>query len=187
MALGEADRHQTELPSVSHFIGGVPFNIQGQIQLRSGSLANSDRTLPRRVQGIQIGRKCERFHVLHGAAFGTRVDDTGAPVEIAALLVHYSDGSSKEVGIFSGGRLLHWVGPVPQSSVAAIHSPTAAIEIEPAGVDEDPNLRLHRPERSLRLYKSTFDNPQPQLQVVSIDYLSMLTEAAPFLLGLTVE
>jgi hypothetical protein len=37
------------------------------------------------------------------------------------------------------------------------------------------------------LYKSTFANPQPDLTVSTVDYVSTMTATAPFLVGLTVE
>jgi hypothetical protein len=43
------------------------------------------------------------------------------------------------------------------------------------------------PESSLRLYRTTFTNPQPDKEIVTMDYVSAMTEAAPFLVGLTVE
>jgi len=39
----------------------------------------------------------------------------------------------------------------------------------------------------LRLYLSSYDNPQPDVQVTSIDYVSAMTEAAPFLVAMIIE
>src|SRR5207253_9519611 len=41
--------------------------------------------------------------------------------------------------------------------------------------------------KTVRLYKSTFENPKPGQPIVSLDYISNDTAAAPFLVGLTVE
>jgi len=48
-------------------------------------------------------------------------------------------------------------------------------------------LRKHSPDWSMRLYKSTFPNPRPDVAISRIDYVSTMTEAAPFLVGLTLE
>ena len=48
-------------------------------------------------------------------------------------------------------------------------------------------IKRQRAEQSLRLYKSTFENPQPNVEIETIDYVSAMTPAAPFMLGLTVE
>jgi len=39
----------------------------------------------------------------------------------------------------------------------------------------------------LRLYLTTIENPRPQETVRSLDYVSAMTESAPFLIALTVE
>jgi len=39
----------------------------------------------------------------------------------------------------------------------------------------------------LRLYLTPYENPRPDLEVTSIDFVSKLTHAAPFLVALTVE
>jgi hypothetical protein len=43
------------------------------------------------------------------------------------------------------------------------------------------------PDESLVLYKSTFANPQLNLTVSTVDFVSTMTATAPFLVGLTVE
>lgn len=48
-------------------------------------------------------------------------------------------------------------------------------------------IKRRQPHLSLRLFKSTFRNPRPDLEIATIDYVSTDTAAAPFLLGLTVE
>ena len=58
---------------------------------------------------------------------------------------------------------------------------------ERAWTGSNPYVRKFQPDESLILYKSTFKNPQPALTVASLDYVSTMTEVAPFLVGLTVE
>ena len=40
---------------------------------------------------------------------------------------------------------------------------------------------------TLRLFKSTRDYPLPDVELVSIDFRSAMTQCAPFLIALTVE
>jgi len=42
-------------------------------------------------------------------------------------------------------------------------------------------------ESCLRLFKSARDNPQPDVELVSIDFRSAMTQCAPFLIALSVE
>jgi hypothetical protein len=40
---------------------------------------------------------------------------------------------------------------------------------------------------SLRIYKTTFENPQPGATITAIDYVSTMQNSSPFLIGLTIE
>jgi hypothetical protein len=52
---------------------------------------------------------------------------------------------------------------------------------------EDPPPR-HNPVRTrLRLFQTSRDNPRPDLEVVSFDFVSAMTTSAPFLIAVTVE
>jgi hypothetical protein len=183
---GQSGNNLAELPAGTHLFGGVPFDVRGKVQLMGRGFLQSGRAFPSRAQGIRIGHSCSRFLILHGAAF-IPSDEEGSPVKIAALILHYSNGTSKEIEIFSGKHVLDWWGPIMKTEVPATLRETTAPGTELAWVGGNPFIRLSHPEWSLRLYKSSFDNPQPELEVVSIDYVSMLTQAAPFLLGLSVE
>jgi len=44
-----------------------------------------------------------------------------------------------------------------------------------------------RYEAKVRLFLSTFENPKPEVEVVSVDFVSKLTPFAPFLVAMTVE
>ena len=46
---------------------------------------------------------------------------------------------------------------------------------------------LAAPEKTVRLYKSTYTNPFPETEVVQIDFISAMTRSAPFLVAMTVE
>jgi hypothetical protein len=41
--------------------------------------------------------------------------------------------------------------------------------------------------RALRIYKTTFENPQPEVVIATIDYVSTMQNSSPFLIGLTIE
>jgi hypothetical protein len=49
------------------------------------------------------------------------------------------------------------------------------------------NAAARRAGNSLRLFKSTWVNPLPLVEVTSIDYISAMTKPIPFLIALTVE
>ena len=49
------------------------------------------------------------------------------------------------------------------------------------------NAAVRAEGASLRLYRTTWANPRPEVQLREIRYESARTTAAPFVLGLTVE
>jgi hypothetical protein len=58
---------------------------------------------------------------------------------------------------------------------------------ERAWTGSNPYVRKFQPEFSLILYKTTFDNPQPEVKIATVDFVSTETIACPFFVGLTVE
>jgi hypothetical protein len=58
---------------------------------------------------------------------------------------------------------------------------------ERAWTGSNPFVKKFWPDESLILYKSSFENPQPDVVISNLDYVSTVTGTAPFLAGLTVE
>jgi hypothetical protein len=64
-------------------------------------------------------------------------------------------------------------------------------------MDSDPSGKLTRSTVAwsgfnsarvvVRLYKTTWVNPLPETEIVSLDYVSAMTPSAPFLLAVTAE
>jgi hypothetical protein len=184
-SLGDGkDNTLAELASGIHILGGVPFDVQGRVQLWGRGLAESGRFFPERVKNIAVGRNCERVHVLHGSQF-TSHDLAGKTV--ARLVLRYADGSLAEIAIKAGEHLLDWWGPIYRTDAPQESRGTSAPGTELAWSGSNPWIKERRPEDSLRLYKSTFFNPHPERRLDSVDYVSELTEAAPFIVGMTVE
>lgn len=180
-APGAKDDGLEELPAGNHIFGGVPFNVQGRIQLLGGRLMDSPKRYPVQVKDIPIGRRCENIYLLHGAAF---VSADSGPVKVARLILHYADGSRAGIDIKAGEHVLDWRGPLYQTGERPnIMAPGTEL----AWAGSNPRIKKEQPGKSLRLYKSTFANPHPELEITSLDYASAVTDAAPFMVGLTVE
>jgi len=125
---------------------------------------------PDRV-AVAVRRSFQRIHVLHGT---TGAEWRGG--EIALFVLHYAGGAVAEIPIRYGDH-------VRDSSVindGSTNCPRARLAW---GADPSANPADARP----RLYKATFLNPKPELEVVSLDYVSKVTRCGPFLLALTVE
>jgi len=170
------------LPAGVHTFAGVPFDVAGRVQLLGRGMTGPHQKLfPVAVRGVVIGRKCDRLHLLEGAS------NVLAPGEkIARLVLHYQGGTQSEIGIVSGEHVLDWWGPIYNTD-SGIGRYTKSPGTELAWAGSNPAIRDQEPEFALRLYRSTFANPHPELEVTSLDYISTVTDAAPFLVGLTVE
>ena len=46
---------------------------------------------------------------------------------------------------------------------------------------------MNEAKRLLRLFTTTWENPYPETQVFSIDYISAMEDAAPFLIAIAAE
>jgi eukaryotic-like serine/threonine-protein kinase len=148
----------TGLPSGIRTLAGTEFDIRGLVQL------------PRRpgsVAGIPIHRKCSRLQVLHGVSWGGP-DGT----KIGSYILRYADGQQAELPIRLGEDARDWWSDGMDATRATI-----------AWTGPRPD----NPKESVRLFKRTWDNPRPEVEVESIDFTSTTTQCAPFLVALTVE
>ncbi len=176
--------HLAQFPAGLHTFGGVPFDVRGKIQLLGRGLLDSGGKFPVQARNIAIAQKCQQIHLLHGVSF---INEATLHATIARLVLHYADGSQAEIPINAGQHVLDWWGPIYTTQAPMEDRTTSDPGTELAWTGSNPWIRKTQPEDSLRIYKSTFANPQPDLEISTIDYVSTLTQAAPFLLGLTLE
>ena len=175
------ENNLAQLPSGLHAFAGVPFDVEGRIQLLGQPAPKSQSKFPGRINGIRIQRRCARLHLLHGASA-----QHWPGGKIARLILHYADGSTAAIGIVGGEHLLDWWGPIYNTGAGDGRNTTSP-ETELAWAGSNPLINESAPDFSLRLYKTTFANPHPELEITSLDYASTLRGAAPFLAGLTTE
>lgn len=180
---GNQANNLAELPLGVNIYAGIPFDIKGSIQLMGGWLKHYRKKYPSQVENIEINKRCTKLHLLHAAGsvapklFGTSV---------AKLVLHYADGSTQEVNIVAGEQVFDWWAPLFTTGLDP-RMKKMAPGTEPAWTGSNSYLKKFAPDLSLCLYKSTFDNPQPAVAISKIDYVSTLTDACPFLVGLTIE
>jgi hypothetical protein len=174
------DNNLGALAAGVHTFDGVPFDVQGVVKLEGKRLADGDNKFPTRIN-IPISGKCSRLYLLHGASYlntpGTR---------IAWLILRYQDGSTARIDINGGEHVLDWWGPIYKTGESTGRYTTSP-DTELAWAGSNPYIRQNAPAFSLRLYKTAFANPHPQRTISSIDYVSALSGASPFLAGLTIE
>lgn len=166
---GEPGSNLATLPrGRAAILAGTEFDLRGLIQLSSQTAATMRPGLPERVPGIPLARKCQRLHFLH-AALSLESDGT----TIGTYSIRYADSQRVEVPIVYGHDLREWC--FDYDPVREIRGAVVAWTGRNAG------------QHPVRLYKVTWENPWPEIQLVSLDFISALTDAAPFLIALTAD
>ena len=169
-AIGTGSReHPNTLSALrtgEHAFADVKFSVNGMIQL--------GKIYPKEVKGIKVGARCQRLHLLHGTA-GFEKDGT----PIAGLTLHYADGSTSELAIAYGEHVRDWWAWNQYEATSL----AAGTEIAWWGDNE----YAHRQNVRLRLYRTTFANPKPEVMIETIDYGMRGTKCNPFLLGFSIE
>lgn len=99
--------------------------------------------------------------------------------QIGAYLVHYADGSEREIPLLFGEDIGSWWRDpqLPRSGERTVIAWT--------GTNVPASRSRHHD--MLALYKATWENPEPNRQVECIDFLSALTACSPFLIAVTAE
>ena len=172
------ENNLTNLPKGRHVFSGVRFEVGGILQLSGEKLQEWRRKeYPEAINGIKLGKRCQRLHLLHGA--GGVYDPEG--LTIGKIVLHYADKSSREFEIKNGVHVRDWWGN-PKQTLTAKNSALAWTGTNPA-------LKKYGGPQpgSLRIYKTTFENPQPDIEIATIDYVSTMENSSPFLIGLSIE
>jgi WD40 repeat protein len=162
-----ADNDLAELKQGKETLEGFKFNIgEGMIRLANNKLKDK---LPDKVEGIKIGAKFAQLHILHATAYREAPDAV-----IAKYIVHYADKTDATIDVVYGQDVLDWW------NYPGTTEPTRS-----KVVWKGANAAAKQFEATLWLFATTWKNPHPMKQVVSIDFVSMLTDAAPFVVAMT--
>ena len=171
-----------EFPAGRRKFGKVTFSVYGKLQLAS-RLPKSAEQFPERAEVLKADKEFKQLHILHGTSYSAQ---DGAP--IAELVLHYKDGSQTEMPVRYGWHVRDWTfngSPQRDWAFGKQDPPPLKPGSEVVWIGSNP---LTAPKgENLRVYKSTFVNPYPKKVVASIEYVSAMTDCAPFLLGLSLE
>ena len=165
----QRDNHLAGLPAGVHRLADVEFDVRGIVQLSSRNLAGY---YTNEVKGIRVARKASRLHFLHATSWS---DPPGT--QVATIVIHYADGQTLSVPIVYGRDVRGWWF-TPSSSELPTHATVAWTGTNPA-VKKLGNI--------LQLFKMTWENPEPNLEILGLDYRSEGKSSAPFLVALTAE
>lgn len=160
--------------------GGVRFDVRGVVQLRRhtdqvGLVSRPWERLPIRVEGIRFEQPApvRRLHVLHGTA---GPEKEGA--EVARFVWHYDNGHEESAILYGPDVRDWWWRPEQPDGPTLSRSRVVWTGSNPVAGEKGYQLRL---------YLTTIENPRPQELVRSLDYLSAMSDSAPFLIAITVE
>ena len=151
----------------------VPLQIDGMLSLWGGGNAKAGLVFPEAVPGIKVNQKFETLYVYH-CAFYSSAETT----PVCEVVFRYEDGSSVTNQMVNGDDLLEW-----QVSASRRYA-------RPTG----PNSKLawiggsYSPKKKntpLRFCLTAIENPQPSLEVTSIDLYSCKSRTAACILAMT--
>lgn len=166
---GEASNDLGSLPTGIQSLGGTEFDIRGVVQLASRNA--SLNKYPIENAGIKIGQTCRAVHFLHGAGFSA-----GSGTQIGKYLFHFANGQTRELAIVYGLHLQDWWADT--AGFAGQHT-----EVAWTGTNE----ASQRQHRALHLYHTKWANPLPEVVLQTVDFISLMTPSAPFLVAITLE
>ena len=149
-------------------LAGVDFDARGIIQV-----ALMKPRFPQRVSGIPIARRCRRLHFLHASSQGY---DLRPGLSVGRYVVAYEDGQTQDIPLILGENMADWWarrGTQAEPPLVAAWTGT--------------NNASKAMNHVIRLYKATWDNPQPAVPLRSVDLLAEHETVAPFLIALTAE
>jgi hypothetical protein len=155
------------LPKGVHRVGNVQYDLRGVVQVWGQPFGGrAKKKFPEQVKAIRVGLKCRKLMFLHASRW---TEDKVN--KIGSYVIHYADGKTAEVPIVFGKDLRDW---------RPVHDPGAG---GPAPAWQG----CDKAGEAVVLFETAWTNPKPEAQIASIDMVSAMMEAAPFLVALTAD
>ena len=163
------------LPRGAQTFGGVPFRVDGKLEVTGLDDARDGEFHPTRLANIPVGRKAARLHLLHGTEH--QVKD-GVP--LARLVFHYANGEQRSLRLAYGIHARSWMKDRHESK-SSLLDPDSRLAWTGARDDAE------RGSTVLRLYQTVLNNPLPDQELARLELVSLFSRATPFIAGLTLE
>ena len=169
-ALGATAEHSLPIPLGTNTWAGIDFDVRGVIQVQSSILAARKGKFPDQVSGIPVNRRGRLLHFLHGTDWSVKPGTV-----IGEYVVRYVNGTEEYIPITFGHDVFDWW-----------QEPDAAnTKLQVAWVGA--NVASQKQNNSIRVYRSSWENPRWDVPIQSIDFISAKTACGPFLLAITIE
>lgn len=160
------------VPNGSQVFGHVPFKINGLLCLWGKNNTKAGSVFPEEVIGIPVNQKFETLYVYHGAFYAAK---DGVPV--CEVVFRFSDGSSATNQLLYGYDMLDFVVHNSRHPNGPTGPHTKAVW---TGGSFTPGAN-----NPLRFSVTAIENPQPSVDVATIDLYSCKNEPAACILAMT--
>jgi beta-galactosidase len=166
------------LPKGIQQLDGVKFDIRGVVQLGGINMyKESDYTkeeqkkhYPQKVNGIKINQKASVIYFLHASAWGEEKNK-----EVGQYVIQYEDGTSGIISLKYLDVFRDW-WYLPDEEM-----PTNATKAW-NGLND---LAEKKGSYQIALFNYKWENPFSDKTIKTIDFISTMTTAAPFLIAVT--
>ena len=151
---------------------GIPFLMEGKIELNGLGPTRDGNFMPTRVGEIPVNRRVLRVHWIGGAGYK---DPDETP--LAEIRFNYKNGETRRMFINYGRHVRNW-------HVEGDEKRTDLSDPKAHVIWEGINGATGRP---VRLFKNSFDNPLSDQEVQSVQFLSLFGKAFFALCAVTLE
>ncbi|MCP5524749.1 MAG: serine/threonine protein kinase [Verrucomicrobiales bacterium] len=168
-------RNFADLPRGRQTLGGVEFDLRGLIQLdhRSEWTFHAGPFHPMAI--VTVGQRCQRLHFLQATEGDPRIEGS----IVARWIIHYADGTAREWPVVYGEQVRDWRWEPDQEPLEA--SQATLVWQGRVTVFHQPHMNC------MRLFKSTWTNPQPDLEITRLEYRIGETAMKPLVVAITAE
>jgi hypothetical protein len=168
---GMSNNTLKDLPRGIQTFHGTSFDIRGIVQL-SGQQAERELSVqfPEEVANITVQQKGQNVHFLHGCGW-----QSPEGTSIGAFVIHYRNGEILSIPIVYGADVQDWWMSEDFTSGS---KPNVVWTGKNHSAPDGPPIGV---------FKTTWVNPLPSIEIDHIDYQSAMMNSAPFLIAITVE
>jgi len=166
----DIDSDFSDMPSGLQEFGGIIFDVRGIVGF--GGLGWTGQEWPRQVMNIRVGASCHSLHFLQATINGDYTK-----LRIGSYVLHYADGQTAELPLVYGNDLRDW-WTVPDEPKETPNASVVWTGNTPAAA---------RNGQTIRLWKRTYQNPRPDVEITHLDFVSAMAFAAPFVVAISVE
>ena len=159
------------IPSGINDFNGVSFDARGVIQLASKvSFEKSHIHFPEKITGIPVNCKVGKLCFLHSSAW-----ESVKGTEVVDIVIHYADKQSRNIKIKSREEVEDWW----------FHTENSIFPDRAELAWEGSNNRVKELGFVLKLYRYSWINPLPGVEIISIDMISLMNDTGYMLYGIT--